>query len=195
MQTKQKGDLEGYGTVWYNPNGIANILSLSNVQKENQVTYNSDKDGKFIVHTNDGTQPVFEQTEDGLFYLDTNKKCNGTVMLVTVESNKDGFTQRQFDNAKQARKIQNIIGRPSTKDFINIVNNNLLKNCPISDMDICNAEKIFGPNLVSLKGKTVHRASNEVPGYNTGIPKNIMKYDIICTVLPIGICTWYCKVH
>ena len=29
----KKGDLKGYGTVWYHPGGIANILSLNNVQK------------------------------------------------------------------------------------------------------------------------------------------------------------------
>ena len=29
----KKGDLKGYGTVWYHPDGIANILSLHNVQK------------------------------------------------------------------------------------------------------------------------------------------------------------------
>jgi len=29
----KKGDLKGYGTVWYHPDGIANILSLQNVQK------------------------------------------------------------------------------------------------------------------------------------------------------------------
>ena len=29
----KKGDLRGYGTVWFFPDGIANILSLSNVKK------------------------------------------------------------------------------------------------------------------------------------------------------------------
>jgi len=29
----QKGDLKGYGTVWYHPDGIRNILSLNNIQK------------------------------------------------------------------------------------------------------------------------------------------------------------------
>jgi len=30
----KKGDLKGYGTVWYHPEGIANILSLHNVQRK-----------------------------------------------------------------------------------------------------------------------------------------------------------------
>jgi len=28
----KKGDLKGYGTVWYHPESIVNILSLHNVQ-------------------------------------------------------------------------------------------------------------------------------------------------------------------
>ena len=31
--TELEGNLSGYGTVWYHPNGIANILSLGWVQK------------------------------------------------------------------------------------------------------------------------------------------------------------------
>ena len=30
----QKGDLRGYGSIWYHPIGIANILSLNNVCKK-----------------------------------------------------------------------------------------------------------------------------------------------------------------
>jgi len=33
----QKGDLWGYGTVWYYPEGIANIISLNNVQKNTEL--------------------------------------------------------------------------------------------------------------------------------------------------------------
>ena len=37
----QKGDLKGYGKVWYYPDGISNILSLSNVQKKHKDTCDS----------------------------------------------------------------------------------------------------------------------------------------------------------
>ena len=40
--TNKIGDLLGYyDTVWYNPKGIANILSLGLFQKNHPVTYNS----------------------------------------------------------------------------------------------------------------------------------------------------------
>jgi len=37
----KKGDLKGYDTVWYHPEGIANILSLYNVHKKHKVTSES----------------------------------------------------------------------------------------------------------------------------------------------------------
>jgi hypothetical protein len=40
--TKMVGDLKGYGTVWYHPDGIANILSLSRVHERGHcIAYNS----------------------------------------------------------------------------------------------------------------------------------------------------------
>ena len=33
MSVNNKGDLKGYGTVWYHPTEISNILSPNNVQK------------------------------------------------------------------------------------------------------------------------------------------------------------------
>jgi hypothetical protein len=37
------GDLPGYGEVWYHPNSIANILSLTRVKDKYRVTFNSGK--------------------------------------------------------------------------------------------------------------------------------------------------------
>jgi hypothetical protein len=46
--TDQVGDLDGYGTVWYHPNGIANILSLSRVREHGyRVTYDSEDGNRF----------------------------------------------------------------------------------------------------------------------------------------------------
>jgi len=36
VSVTQKDDLRGYGTVWYYPGGIANIIVLYNVEKKTQ---------------------------------------------------------------------------------------------------------------------------------------------------------------
>ena len=54
----KKGDLRGYGTIWFHPIGIANILSLSNASKNYQVTYDSgDKEEQGLaIHKGDGSK-------------------------------------------------------------------------------------------------------------------------------------------
>lgn len=45
-KTNLQSDLKGYGKVWYNPQGIANILSLSHVQEKNRITFDRNVDGR-----------------------------------------------------------------------------------------------------------------------------------------------------
>jgi hypothetical protein len=62
------GDLPGYGTVWFYEDGIANILSLNNVKKKYQVTYDSTAYYCFEVHKADVNKRVFKPSKKGLFY-------------------------------------------------------------------------------------------------------------------------------
>ena len=49
--TNNIGELPGYSSpVWYNPKGVANILSLGLLQKHHLVTYNSQDGNKFVLH-------------------------------------------------------------------------------------------------------------------------------------------------
>jgi len=57
---------------------------------------------------------------------------------------------------------KDIIGRPSTKEYIKYVENGLIPNCPIMKGDILRAEDILSPNLGSLKGKTTRRKPSKV---------------------------------
>ena len=58
--TKTNGDLTVYSNhVWYNPKGIANILSLGMVQKNQPVTYNSQDGNEFAIHI--PQQPTFNR--------------------------------------------------------------------------------------------------------------------------------------
>ena len=47
-----------------------------------------------------------------------------------------------------------MIGHPSAKDCKAAVQLDLIKNCPISLDDAKRAEKIHGPSITALKGKT-----------------------------------------
>ena len=169
------GELMGYGTVWYNPKGIANILSLARVKERGyRVTFDSSEGNAFHLHKADGTVRVFNQSPKGLYYLDTNTKQDEVILVDTVKDNSAKYSQRDYAKAKLARKIQKIIGRPSTKTFLSIIDGNLLPNCPVTRADILAAERIFGPEVGSLKGKTVRKTPAAVESDILAIPESIM---------------------
>jgi len=93
-------------------------------------------------------------------------------------------TSHDYSKATLPQKIQQIIGRPSTKDFIHLVDNNLLANCLVTRMDILAAEHIFAPDLGSLKGKTTWRKNTHVDMSKVNILSELVsKYkDVILAV-------------
>ena len=153
VSTNLIGDLAGYGTVWYHPTGIANILSLSRVKEHGyRVTYDSNGGNNFIVHKPDGTNRIFMESDRGLYFMDANdpgapeqmsqhEHSPSTIMVNTVAYNKVNYTNRAYSRAVLARNIQKIVGRPSTKEYIQIVERNLLLNCPVTREDIIMCRK------------------------------------------------------
>ena len=61
-----------------------------------------------------------------------------------------------------------LLGFPSDPEFGNMVFSNIIVNCPVTFDDVKNAKLIFGPDITSLKVKSVRRKpSSIVKGYRT----------------------------
>jgi hypothetical protein len=170
------GDLEGYGSVWYDPKAITNIFSLKKVGSKYNVVYKMIHGvPSFIVTKPDGNVFQFQESEEGLYYMNANESCvRGTVLVNTVAENKLQYTNEDYQKAVQAQELQIKIGRPSTKDFIRIVSNNQLLNCPVTKADIMAAEDIFGTEVGSLKGKTTRRQPHAMKSLVEPLPPSIM---------------------
>lgn len=183
VMVTQMGSLKGYGDVWYHPQAIANILSLNNVQKMFRVSYDSMNGDQFIVHRNDGTTRAFKPTDKGLYTSQLGMNDEAAVMVNTVDENAKSYTKREVKRAKQARKLMAIIGRPSEKQMIQILDERQLQNCDTSSQDVVNARNILGPDVGSLKGKTVRRRESHVNLTVRPISEDIMnrhKEVVIC---------------
>jgi hypothetical protein len=171
------GDLPGYGTVWYDSGAIANILSLKRIRNKYKVQYQLDDCPMFVVTKPNGDVLRFKESSNGLYFMDTKEKekQSGTVLVNTVADNQTNYTNEELLNAKQARDLQIKIGRLSMKDFINIVTKNQLVNCPVTKADIVAAEQIYGPDVGSLKGKTVRRPPPTVKQMLEPLPVELMQ--------------------
>ncbi len=82
------------------------------------------------------------------------------VLYDTVEQNKQKYPKRLFQRAIRARKFQNIVMRPGSRQLADVAIHHL--KSPISKSDIIAADNIFGPNLGSLKGKTARTPPKHV---------------------------------
>ena len=133
-------------------------MSLFNVTKFFRVTMDSADNNAIVVHRRDNTFVRFVPSGHGLYHYalaDHESISTFWSFVSTVEDQKDAYTARAISQADAACKLQNITMRPSLRDMETVVISNL-KNCPVTVSDLRAAKDIYGPNLGSLKGITVH---------------------------------------
>jgi len=161
--------------VWYDPHGAANILSLYTVSKHYAVTYDSSQDDTFHVTNAQGDTYHFAPTGLGLYAHQCTPGLHWAFISM-VAGNAMQYSHRAQTTAKLARRIQNIIMFPSTRQYQHIVDHNLLPNCPVQWADIQAADHIYGANLGSLKGKTVTRPGVPIDPTCDPIPETILEH-------------------
>jgi hypothetical protein len=123
----RKANVPGFGEVWFDDDAIANIFGFANLVDKYRVTYDSQEEDAFIVHTENG-RVKFERTPEGLYayrLTDSYKKIltkQGECNLVdTVKENRMGLTKREFQRAVKARQLFHSIGGRTVEEFITFV--------------------------------------------------------------------------
>ena len=164
--------------VWFDENGVANILLFHCVSKHYRVVYDNEKEDTILVFLPSGQPLRFSPTKSGIYAYDaTNERTpeKAWCFIQTVEGQKEKYTKREVKQAELARKAQNIMGFPASRTFWSIVTNNWIKNCPITRRDIDVAQDINGENIGNLVGKTRHRKNVIVAGVVDPVPRFIIK--------------------
>jgi hypothetical protein len=82
----------------------------------------------------------------------------------------------------EAWRAQAMLGHPSKKDFKGMVSSNIISNCPIMGSNMNNAQKIFGPDLAIVCGKTVHQTPAPVVGDYVAIPHKLVEANAAVTL-------------
>lgn len=187
LVTTKKADLPHWGEVWFDDKAITNIFSYAEMADRYRVTYDSAKEDAFFVHLQDKIVR-FNRIGSNLYVY--KPPIKRTQLLNTVEENKTFFMQRQFDRAKRARDLYHALGTPSINDFKAMLRMNTITNNPVTTDDIIVAEKIFGPDIGALKGKTTRRKPAPVVNDYIEIPK-----ELIATQREVTICMDGMKVN
>jgi hypothetical protein len=166
---------EGY---YYYPKGVANILSLAMVSETKRVVMDSAIDNAIYVFNEDGSYIRFSCTPNGMYCIDINTDEDDHVVLAhqTVQGESAHFSAIDCRRAAKIRELQEVLACPSDIDLANAVEHNIIGNNPFTRRDIRIAKKIFGPDVPSMKGKTVKRKS-KMPREDdvSDIPPSIIK--------------------
>jgi hypothetical protein len=70
-----------------------------------------------------------------------------------------------------------MIATPSTRDFNALVRLNMIPDCPITNENIKHADTLFGPDLATIRGKTVRRKPTRVVTDYVDIPRTLVNIN------------------
>jgi hypothetical protein len=126
------GTVKNFGDVWFDPDSLANTLSMSAVSRVCRVTMDSSIENALHVHRKNGTIMTFKECKSGSCYYDAASKSNdhsseqveACFFLNAVAHNKAQHTWRKIEGAEKARKLQRLIGDPSEQHYDDILQNN-----------------------------------------------------------------------
>jgi hypothetical protein len=166
---------EGY---YFYPKGVANILSLAMIAETKRVVMDTAIDNAFYVFNEDGTYIRFSRTPNGMYCIDINTDDDDHIVMAhqTVKGESAHFSAIDCRRASKVRELQEILACPSDADLANAVEHNVIGNNPFTRRDIRIAKKIFGPDVLAMKGKTLKRKS-KMPREDdvSDIPSDIIK--------------------
>ena len=159
-----------------------NILSLGKVKDIYPVEF---IEGDFYVTINKDMVLIFRRMHNDLWGCDFRDiitalreidKCEDKKVLMTdmVTERERSFSTNEVRRAKHARNLMRQLGYPSIRDMIKMIVKGWMINIPVTVQDIVRAEKIYGPDVASLKGKTVKRKPREQP--KVYVPRAMIRY-------------------
>ena len=186
----QMTNLKGYlgdfpEPVWFDPGGVANVLSLHIIIKYYRVFYDSYVSDEFLVEVSSDTTLRFTPTAKGLYaYLGCQgRQSTAWAFVTTVTDKRDLYTKRAYRDAVAARQAQNIMMFPGIRQLYKIADetsNGISQSTGV----ISGPKDIFGPNLGALQGKTPARRSTVVSGGRDGVPPDILDrhHDLVVSI-------------
>ena len=178
--TKKKCQVPHLGEVWYNENSMANIISLKDMVKLYRVTFDSTKEKAFEVHMPNKVVK-FKQFANGLYAMDPTDKDSYTEvqhnmqLLQTVKENMKFLSERQQLKVKKARELLHAMGTPTVDDLKAMIRMNLIRNNQVTTDDVNLAEKVYGPDIGSIKGKTTRSKPTPVETNIIEIPDELLE--------------------
>ena len=79
-----------------------------------------------------------------------------------------------MERAETERQLHHIVGSPTVEPFKAMLKGNVIKNCPVTTADVDIAEKIYGPAISTLNGKTTRKTPKAMVADEVMIPQELL---------------------
>lgn len=166
QDSKHVGWLPGFFPVWYNPQSMMNILAWCDVRRKFRITTDTDISDEINVHISANEIMVFKEVASGLYMLN-NHNINSPVtnysFLSLVNQNRSNFNRRDLLAIDRARNLYRSLGMPGYSTFLHLIQNNLIRNNPVTVTDVQRCLFVCGPDTASLQGRSVRRRPEPIP--------------------------------
>ena len=157
LESHHRGKFGNFN-MWYNPNCLANVLSLALVTEQFCVTMDTYVVNGFNIHISDSHIIQFIKVIPGLYLYDasnvdlTKLRCAFS-FLNTVASNKSFLKKHDIRRADDALLLNRRLNHITKDKFIRIVKDNWIRNNPLTVSDVQRSHVIYGPPIPPLKGR------------------------------------------
>jgi hypothetical protein len=148
--------------VFHSPACIANILSFAAAKDQGlRVVFDEEKD-RFAIYlpSRDMTLFFVRRDEQRHYVHDT---CNpremaagmqlhttNLLLVTTVKDRELLYSKREIRDMKKAMELVRIMGLPSVKDLIKMLNSGAIMNTDVTGRALSNAINVYGPDVRSL---------------------------------------------
>ena len=185
-----KGIFPGVGPIWYNPEGVVNVLSagllemsgkyeITKHRKKGEIYHavKNKKNGKILRFYLKGGVFIHTVEAELVKNKDNNKsdvKNYSLSSLKTVEGIKNLYTPAEAKRAERASSLIQALVYPSKKDLNAMITAGSIRNCPVTVRDVEIYHHIHGGDKGAIQGKTVRRKSSRVDEHEnmTTIPQS-----------------------
>ena len=138
--------------MWLDKMSMITVISFTKSADKHRIQCDNWNGASFQLHTEVGTMK-FKRSKEGPHHhkfspeFIASIKNQGAQPLGTVEENATGRVNQQQDKAKEAQKLQHMVGAPVVQNFKHLIRSNQIGNCPVTVDNIETAEKICGKDI------------------------------------------------
>ncbi len=178
VTVRMKATLKGFlGEVWFEPKAAVNVIGFSEAKDKGYVMgYQNNKDLFTMTNPSTGVVSTFKRY-GGIYAIDTRSKLSekGICCVSTVEDRKKMFSKVQQQKAEQAKVLHESLCYPTIADFKHILRMHMIEGCPVKSSDVDLMLKIYGKDVLSLKGKATKKKGHRIVENVVKIPKAMKK--------------------